>query len=136
MKGSGPRGGAPDGNDVDDTHCYRPAKTDGGVIAYECDNCGEVPRCNVDDAGQRRCPDCGRAVTTVATDGGTQVPRRQRSRSDEQTSLEAHVRLGDTLAGVGDQDTTCRNGEEGCPGPRAHQPGDLPCFDCFMEGST
>jgi len=45
-------------------------ETDGGVTTYECDECGEVKKCNVDDAGQRRCPDCGRAVTTVVTDGG------------------------------------------------------------------
>jgi len=44
--------------------------TDGGVTLYKCEECGEVERCNVDDAGQRRCPDCGRAVTAVVTDGG------------------------------------------------------------------
>jgi hypothetical protein len=101
--------------------------TDGGVIQYRCDDCGPVNTCNVDDNGQRRCPDCGRVVTTVATDGGTRrAPRGQSSLSD-------HVYAGDTLAGVADQDNTCKNGEEGCPGPEGD---DLPCFECFMEGST
>jgi len=44
--------------------------TDGGVTTYECGECGDVERCDVDDAGQRRCPDCGRAVTAIVTDGG------------------------------------------------------------------
>jgi hypothetical protein len=52
--------------------CYKDddVVTDGGVTTYECDECGDVERCNVDDAGQRRCPDCGRAVTAIVTDSG------------------------------------------------------------------
>lgn len=44
--------------------------TDGGVTVYECDEHGEIYRCTVDETGQRRCPNCKRAVTTVVTDGG------------------------------------------------------------------
>lgn len=36
-------------------------------------------------------------------------------------------------AGIGDQDDTCRNGTEGCPGPNADV-GKLPCFECLLEG--
>jgi hypothetical protein len=48
-------------------------ETDGGVTVYDCSECGEIEKCNVDDAGQRRCPDCGRAVTAVVTDGGREL---------------------------------------------------------------
>ena len=34
-------------------------------------------------------------------------------------------------AGVGDQNTACANGTEGCPGPNA---GALPCSACFLGG--
>jgi hypothetical protein len=43
---------------------------DGGVICYDCPEHGEISGCNVDDAGQRRCPDCGNAFTAIITDGG------------------------------------------------------------------
>jgi len=69
MNGSGPKGGTPGFSDSDQT-LSNPILTDGGVTSYQCDECGEVEKCNVDDAGQRRCPDCGRAVTAVVTDGG------------------------------------------------------------------
>lgn len=35
------------------------------VVAYDCSNCGVVPECDVDESGQRICPDCGDAVTGV-----------------------------------------------------------------------
>jgi hypothetical protein len=47
-------------------------RADGGVVAYNCPERGDVLGCNVDDTGQRRCPDCGRAVTALVADGGTQ----------------------------------------------------------------
>jgi len=37
------------------------------------------------------------------------------------------------LAGVGDQDNSCPNGTEGCPGPNAPE-GTLPCSACFLQG--
>jgi len=58
-------------------------RTDGGVTIYECPECNEIERCNVDDAGQRRCPDCGRAVTAIVTDGGTGLVMGRRSRIEE-----------------------------------------------------
>ncbi|SNZ18270.1 hypothetical protein SAMN06269185_3315 [Natronoarchaeum philippinense] len=36
-------------------------------------------------------------------------------------------------AGVGDQDTTCPNGNEGCPGPN-NPTGELPWSVCFLNG--
>lgn len=46
---------------------------DGGrVVSYECENCGTITSCNVDEIGQRRCPECSAAV--VATDGGDDLP--------------------------------------------------------------
>ena len=36
------------------------------------------------------------------------------------------------LAGVGDQDTTCQHGVEGCPGPGGSWM--AACLDCFFEG--
>jgi hypothetical protein len=56
---------------------------DGGVTTYDCPDCGEIEKCNVDDAGQRRCPDCGRAVTAVVTDGGPELVMGRRSRVEE-----------------------------------------------------
>jgi hypothetical protein len=35
-------------------------------------------------------------------------------------------------AGVGDQDTTCPHGTEGCPGPN-NPAGELPCAACFLS---
>lgn len=37
-------------------------------------------------------------------------------------------------AGVADQDTTCQNGTQGCPGPDAGT-STLPCSDCFLGGA-
>lgn len=36
-------------------------------------------------------------------------------------------------AGVADQDSTCPNGTEGCPGPNSPA-GGLPCSQCFLGG--
>lgn len=46
---------------------------DGGVIEYECPDCGVVTDCDVDREGTRRCRDCGKAVLPVVTDGGTET---------------------------------------------------------------
>lgn len=55
---------------VDEIDDGERAIADGGVVAYDCPECGEITECNVDDVGQRRCPDCDRAVTAIVTDGG------------------------------------------------------------------
>lgn len=39
---------------------------------------------------------------------------------------------GRHLAGVADQDNTCPNGTEGCPGPNAGAT--PPCAKCFFQG--
>lgn len=68
---------------VDDGDDRGRLMADGGVTTYDCPDCGEIEKCNVDDAGQRRCPDCGRAVTAVVTDGGPELVMGRRSRVEE-----------------------------------------------------
>ncbi|WP_338740358.1 hypothetical protein [Haloplanus salilacus] len=68
-------------------------RTDGGVTIYECDECGEVERCNVDDAGQRRCPDCGRAVTAVVTDGGFEELNAMERQADALEDVAEQMRI-------------------------------------------
>lgn len=76
---------------VDDVDRGDGLVSDGGVTTYECSKCGDVPRCNVDENGQRRCPDCGRAVTAVVTDGG---------REQVMYKVEVHLSGGDDLGEI------------------------------------
>jgi hypothetical protein len=39
----------------------------------------------------------------------------------------------DHLDGVAEQDDSCQNGEERCPGPDVDFAETLPCFDCFLD---
>jgi len=69
----------------------------------------------------------------LRADGGTRSRRAERVTDRGQSSLREHVREGDTLAGVGDQDDECVNGTVACPGPDPDA--DVwPCFECFLAG--
>lgn len=81
--------------------------TDGGrVLAFQCADCGTVETPDVDDSGQRRCPDCSNIVTVVATDGGKAADPFEYGekgdgrtedvppavKSDDPSTPEAHIR--------------------------------------------
>jgi uncharacterized Zn finger protein (UPF0148 family) len=76
----------PDESDVDEGEGV---ETDGGVTTYDCPRCGEVLECNVDDRGQRRCPDCGCAVTAKVTDGGSVGDRFEQKKLRKATERQA-----------------------------------------------
>jgi len=81
----------------------------------KCIECGFIVK---DHRQNARDVDTGAAQNDVRTDGG--VARREA--------------VGTTIqqAGVGDQDTTCKHGVEGCPGPAGSWLDS--CVECFFEG--
>lgn len=148
--------------------------TDGGVTVYVCPEDGDVDRVDVDDAGQRRCPECGRVVKAIVADGGEPVastgggrhaPAMGGSTTPERCAhycsevgstvyspllecphecadgieTDGGVRSLDSFVarehvdGVAEQDDTCQNDTEWCPGPNVDFAETLPCFDCFLD---
>jgi len=110
-------GGHPPGVGADAVH---PDPDTRGDESHYCDIC-ETPFATLDGLINHDCDrhrdDPGRELRT---DGGV---RRSYPVADAVRSL----------AGVGDQDPTCPNGNRDCPGPDSDAPG-LPCAACFAEG--